>query len=520
MPADAPEGTIDVAIAGGGPNGLMLACELALAGRRPVVFEQLPEPGAALRANGLVGQAVRLMDQRGLFRRITGTDQPPAPIPRFMFAGFPLDLSGLDRNPVHLLSVPQRRLEALLAERAAELGVELRRGHELRGFEQDADGVDLELVNERGDLRVRARYLVGCDGGRSTVRRLAGIGFPGVTGPNIVSRTAHATVPAEWVDPETGALTVPGHGPVPSFLHYRTERGVFVFASPAPNNPLVATLEWEDDPVDPELPMTLEEISASASRVLGAPVPLGPPTSEGPHLLRRHTSGNTRLAERYRVGRVLIAGDAAHVHSAVGGPGLNLGLQDVVNLGWKLAAELDGWAPAGLLDSYQSERYPVGERVYMHSLAQLTLLAPGPEMTALRGLFGELLAEPAATRHVAELIAGSDVRYPTGCPHPLAGRFVPPFALDGDREFAELMHQARPLLLDLTADRRYLAAAAPWRDRVRTQAASSPEAPAEALLIRPDGYVAFATEDPHGTDPAVKELRAALTEWFGEPLSG
>ncbi|GAA1945321.1 FAD-dependent monooxygenase [Kitasatospora viridis] len=515
----ANDAVIDVAVIGAGPNGLLLACELALAGVRPVVFEKLAEPGEAQRANGVVGQVVRLLDHRGLHQRITGGDQPPAPAPGFMFAAFPLDLAELDPNPVHLLTVPQPRLEALLAERAAELGVEVRRGHELRGLRQDPDGVDLELDGPDGAVRVRARYLVGCDGGHSTVRRLAGITFPGVPGPGVVSRAAHATLPPEWIDPESGELVVPGHGRVPYFRFYRTEQGVFIFASPDPKRPLISTLEWGEPPADPELPLTLEEMSASIERVLGAPVPLTPPTGPGPHLLRRHVNGNTRLADRYREGRVLIAGDAAHVHSAVGGPGLNLGMQDVANLGWKLAADLRGWAPPGLLDTYQSERYPLGERVYLHSQAQLALMAPGPEVTALRALFGELLAAPENTRRIADLIAGSDVRYPVACPHPLAGRFAPEFPLDGPR-LAELMHRARPLLLDLTPDQWFLPVARGWRDRVTAHAATSSAAPAAALLVRPDGYVAWAADPEEDADTGGKALRAALTDWFGEPVDG
>jgi hypothetical protein len=208
---------------------------------------------------------------------------------------------------------------------------------------------------------------------------------------------------------------------------------------------------------------------------------------------------------------VLLAGDAAHVHSAVGGPGLNLGLQDVANLGWKLAAEVRGWAPPGLLDSYQSERRPVGERVFMHSQAQIALMAPGPAVTALRALFGELLTDPANTRRIAELLAGADVRYPVDCPHPLAGRFVP--ELPGLR-ISELLHSAWPLLLDLSADGRFAPVAHDWRDRVATHRADCPGEPTAALLIRPDGYVAWAADHDQ---PAPQGLREALTSWFGEP---
>ncbi|MCC9307171.1 FAD-dependent monooxygenase [Kitasatospora sp. RB6PN24] len=509
--------TIDVAIAGGGPNGLMLACELALAGVRPVVLEQLTEPSHEPKANGLVGQVVRLLDQRGLHQRITGHTDPPAPRPGYMFGAFPLDLTGLDPNPLHVLPVRQRDLESLLAERARELGVEVRRGHRLDSLAPDADGVDLQLAGPDGPYRLRARYLVGCDGGHSTVRKLAGIAFPGVTGPEVVHRAAHVTLPDGWVDERTGELDVPGHGRIRPFGYHRTERGVFVFAAVVPGKPLVAVLEWEAAPKAAEPPLTFEELSEAANRVLGARLPLTAPTGPGPHLLRRHRGANTRLAERYRSGRVLLAGDAAHVHSAVGGPGLNLGLQDVANLGWKLAAEVHGWAPPGLLDSYQSERRPVGERVFMHSQAQLALMAPGPTVTALRTLFGELLADPANTRRIAELLAGSDLRYPVGCSHPWAGRFVP--ELTGLRvaglRVAELLHGAQPLLLDLSADGRFAPLAHGWRDRVAVQRTDCPGESTAALLIRPDGYLAWAADH----DGAPQELHEALTRWFGEPLA-
>lgn len=509
---------IDVAIAGGGPNGLMLACELALAGVRSVVLEQLTEPSREPKANGLVGQVVRLLDHRGLHQRITGRPDAPTPRPGYMFGAFPLDLTGLDPNPLHILPVQQRELEALLAERAEELGVEVRRGHRLNSFEQDAQGVDLQLAGPDGPYQLRARYLVGCDGGRSTVRKLAGIGFPGVSGPTVVHRAAHVTLPAGWVDERTGALEVPGHGRIAPAGYHRTERGVFVFAAVEPGKPLVAVLEWEEAPNaprSPEPPLTFQELSGAAGRVLGAELPLAAPTSPGPHLLRRLRGGNTRLAEHYRSGRVLLAGDAAHVHSAVGGPGLNLGLQDIANLGWKLAAEVHGWAPPGLLDSYQSERRPVGERVFMHSQAQLALMAPGPAVTALRTLFGELLTDPANTRRIAELLAGSDLRYPVDCAHPLAGRFVPELPLSGPR-VAELLRSARPLLLDLSTEGRFAPAAHGWRDRVAVQRADCPGESTAALLIRPDGYVAWAANDQDGD---LKPLHEALTSWFGEPLA-
>ncbi|GAA1869749.1 FAD-dependent monooxygenase [Pseudonocardia ailaonensis] len=475
-----------VVISGAGPNGLMLACELALAGVRPLVLERLTEAATEPKANGLVGQVVRMLHRRGLYDRLT--DQPLAPTPGFVFGALPMPLADLGDHPLYLLGVPQRQVERVLGERAAELGVEVRRGHALTGLTQDDDGVTVEV---NGRERIRTEYLVGADGGHSPTRRLAGIGFPGVTHDDSVSRTAHVTVPAEWVD-ATDTLTVPGYGRIPGFLHHRTDRGLFVFA-PFPGRPaLVSTIEWGAS--EPAAPPTIAELEASVRRVLGADVPLGPPAGDGPHLLRRLTSGNTRLADRYREGRVLLVGDAAHVHSAIGGPGLNLGLQDAVNLGWKLAAAVHRGA-ADLLDTYEGERRPVSERVIMSSLAQSALIAPGDEVTALRTLMTELFEEPTVRRRIADLMAGADVRYDTGCDHPLAGRFVPGTAQE---------RRARAQLVDPTG------ALDPGSWEVDVVAGDGP-----AMLVRPDGYVAWAS-----TEPDQEGLTRALSRWLGPQVCG
>ncbi|MEV6872301.1 FAD-dependent monooxygenase [Amycolatopsis sp. NPDC051128] len=504
----------DVVIAGAGPNGLMLACELALAGIRPLVLERLPEPTEENRANGLVGQVVRLLDRRGLHERLAGPIAPP--VPAFVFGAMRLDLTLAERNSLNVLGVPQRRLTAMLTERATELGVEIRRGHELTGLTQDADAVTIDVAGPDGGYRLTTRYHVGADGGRSGTRKLAGIGFPGVTEDHTTSFSGHATVPAELTDPATGGLRVAGHT-IPPFIHYRTQTGLFVYA-PFPTGPLISTMEWADDEGDDERPMTLDDLRASARRVLGADVPLGPPEGDGPHLLRRLRGRNTRLAEKFRDGRVLLVGDAAHVHSAIGGPGLNLGLQDAAGLGWKLAAELHGWAPPGLLDTYESERRPVAERVVMHTQAQSALIAPGGDVTALRELFGELLRQPSTVQHIADLMSGADIRYDAATDHPLDGRWAPDLVLDTGVRLAELTRTARPLLLDFTADASLGGEVTGWTDRVDVVAGKPAEPPATALLVRPDGYVAWASSSADPDDGERKALRLALERWFGSPL--
>jgi 2-polyprenyl-6-methoxyphenol hydroxylase-like FAD-dependent oxidoreductase len=520
----------DVVIAGAGPNGLMLACELALAGVRPLVLERLSGPSHEQRANGLVGQVVRMLDRRGLYERLSGSTTPPQPAPFFMFGAFPLDLAALPDNPIYLLLVPQRRIEQVLAERAVELGVEIRRGHEVIGLIRDPGTVTVEVTGPDGSYRIETRFLVGADGGRSVIRKLAGIGFPGVTTDRAISRSAHVSVPAELIDPASGGLTVPGYGTIPPFMHHRTERGLISFAPFPGGPPLMTTAELQppgdDDRQQHEEPLTLSELRDSVRRVLDAEVPLGPPQGDGPHMLRRLTGGNTRLADRFRDGRVLLVGDAAHVHSAIGGPGLNLGLQDAINLGWKLAAELRGWAPPGLLDSYEAERRPAGQRVTMYTQAQSVLIGPGREVTALRELFSELLADRHTVQHLANLVAGADIRYDMGqfpidaAASTLTGRWAPDLLLHTDTgavRLAELTRDARPLLLDLTDSAMLADDATPWRDRVDVVTARAENPNVTALLLRPDCYVAWATASPTPDDRQREALQAALTRWFGQP---
>jgi 2-polyprenyl-6-methoxyphenol hydroxylase-like FAD-dependent oxidoreductase len=498
----------DVVIAGAGPNGLLLACELALAGVRPVVLDTLPGPSAEPKANGLVGQVVRLLDMRGLYQAFTGDDRPPQPNPGWMFAAMALNFADDPDNPMYALRMQQPRLVRLLEKRARDLGVDLRWGHALAGLQQDSESVALTVSSPENEYGIAADYVVGADGGRSLVRKMLGVDFPGFTSP-MVSRLAHVHIPDELRRPNS-SIEIPGFGLLP-FGHSRFDRGGIIYAEFEPGRSMLGTIEF--GPPVAEVPMSLAEVRDSARRVLGVDIPFEEPKGPGPHALRRINGQNTRIAERYRDGRVLLLGDAAHVHSPLGGPGLNLGLQDTMNLGWKLAAQINGAAPDGLLDTYQSERYPVAQRVMMHSLAQIALMSPGPEVAALRTLLGELLTSPGAQKHMAALLAGSDVRYDMGDDHPLSGHLVPDLTLEDGRRVAELLHDARPVLLDLDGS------AAPalrgWTDRVDAVSAKLTDRPAAAMLIRPDGYIAWAADTFGSAEEA--GLHAALQRWFGDP---
>lgn len=505
----------DVVIVGAGPNGLLMAGELALAGVDAVVLERLPEPSTRPRANGLVGRVVEALDRRGIYELFSGHEGPPRPVPRFIFGAIPLELSALPDHALHALGIPQRRMEELLAKRVGELGVAVRRGHGVTAVHQTPDSVTVDALGPSGRYRLDARYVVAADGGTSAIRKQLGIGFPGITDTGFVSRSGRVGLTGT-VALDTGELDVPGHGRLAPAMFLRTETGVFAYAMVEPGCYRMSAFEWGEDGVEDADEMLLEELTAAVHRVLGTELPLTAPP-DGPYELRRRVGVNSRQADRYRDGRVFLVGDAAHVHSAVGGPGLNLGMQDVLNLGWKLAAAVHGTAPAGLLDTYESERRPAGERVIMHSRAQSALLSPGANITALRSLVTELLGDTAAVRRIADLMAGADLHYPArfdGPAHPLTGRWAPdlPVRVEGrETRVAELLRAARPVLLDLAGRADLTAAARGWADRVDVVTATTPEAPAEALLVRPDGYVAWAGEhDAAG-------LRQALDLWFGAP---
>jgi 2-polyprenyl-6-methoxyphenol hydroxylase-like FAD-dependent oxidoreductase len=505
----------DVIIVGAGPTGLLLACELGRAGVRPLVLERQPQIRDIPKAGGLGGQILEMLRYRGELELFEAASTASHPAPgAFPWGGMHVDLTQLADPPMQALPLPQPMLERVLDERARELGAEIRRGQQVVGLSQDDESVTADVRGTDQADRVTARYLVGCDGSRSAVRDLAGIPFPGITYPE-VQRLASFTVPESVTLLENGDIDVEGIGRIP-FGFTRTERGEFALGSSKPGLMGVFTSEEESTDYDDEAPMTAKEVRDSIRRVLGVDLPLGEPTR-----LTRFTF-HARQVERYRDGRILLAGDAAHLFPSPGAA-LNVALLDTVNLGWKLAADIQGWAPAGLLDTYDGERHLAASRTMLHTQAQVAIRrGHDSAATALRELFLELLVDEQPLRRLGGLMAGSDVRYPFPGHdrHALIGTFAPDLPLHNDQgttSIAGLMHTARPVFVDL-ADRSDLrAVASDWQHRIDIRTAGTDHRPADALLIRPDAHIAWAANVAEPSDTAVPALREALSGWFGAP---
>ncbi|EOD69873.1 FAD-dependent monooxygenase [Amycolatopsis vancoresmycina] len=470
----------DVLIAGAGPAGLLLAAELALAGVRTTIVERLPQRPPYCRGFNLNSRALDLLARRGLADGLVaeGHRVPHAPV-----TGLPgpLLLDGAATDHPFSLGIPQTRVEEVLEARARELGVEILRGHDLRSFTQSADDVTTVVHNGQFGRTLRSRFLVGCDGGRSTVRKQAGIGFPGVD--------------ARWYallgDVECDLPYGPSAGP----------DGRSLFVIPRPGYVRIVVRE-DAPPSDKDTPVTLERLQAQVDTVLGLHVEL-----REPRWLSRFGDA-ARLASKYREGRVLLAGDAAHIHPPAGAIGVNVALDDSFNLGWKLAATVRGTAPEGLLDTYHAERHAAGERILANTRAQVAVEEAGAEPWA--DLLRRVAAHPAGNRALAEIITGLDACYEPGG-HPWLGRLAPdvPLLVSGaETRLATLLHAGRPVLLDLTPSGSFAA----WSAGVPVVAASSPStSDIDAVLLRPDGHVAW-VGTPGAGDAGLAE---AVHRWVG-----
>jgi 3-(3-hydroxy-phenyl)propionate hydroxylase len=480
-----------VVIAGGGPTGLMLAAELALARVDVAIVERRESQElVGSRAGGLHARTIEVLDQRGIADRFLskGTVAQVAG-----FAWIPLDISDFPTRHNYGLGLAQSHIERILADWVGELAVPIYRAREVSGFAQDDTGFDVELSDGRS---LRAGYLVGCDGGRSLTRRAAGIEFPGWD-PTLSNLIAEVDLAEE---PEWGLR--------------RDARGPQVLSRTGDDGPVRVLVTEQRVGASGE--PTLHDLSDALTAVYGTDYGVHSPTS-----ISRFTDV-TRQAASYRAGRVLLAGDAAHVHYPVGGQGLNIGVQDAVNLGWKLAQVVEGTSPDTLLDTYHTERHPVAARVLRDTMAQTALLRSDDRIDALREIMSELLSMDEPRKRFAGMMSGLDIHYDLGEGHPLLGRRMPDLDLvtaDGPLRVFTLLHDARPVLLNLAE--RSVFDITPWADRVRVIEGESagpwelpvlgPVTAPSAVLIRPDGYVAWVGD---GTQLGLSD---ALITWFGSP---
>jgi 2-polyprenyl-6-methoxyphenol hydroxylase-like FAD-dependent oxidoreductase len=491
-----------VVIAGGGPTGMMLGAELALAGVDVAIFERRPDQDlAGSRAGGLHARSLEVFDQRGIAGRFIEKGQV---VQATGFGGIPLDISDFPSRYPHVLGLWQNHIEQIMAGWIRELKVPVHYGVEVTGFTQDESGVDVALSDGR---IIRAQYLVGCDGGRSIVRKTAGIDFPGWD-----ATTSSLIAEAEMSEqPELGmrrdARGIHGIGRA----DYQIRDGKVVFAETGPVRVMVTETHvgTKDEP-------TLRDVSQALIDVYGTDYGIHSPT-----WISRFTD-TTRQAATYRDRRVLLAGDAAHVHSPVGGQGLNTGVQDAVNLGWKLAQVIRATSPDALLDTYHDERHPVAARVLRNTMAQTALNRTDERTKALNEMLSEVLRMDEPRKRIAGELTAMDIRYDFGGGHPLLGRRMPDLDVAtgrGSLRVYTLLHHARPVLLNLGEPGSIDITG--WLDRVQLFDATyngtwelpviGAVAAPDAVLIRPDGHVAWVGDGkPAG-------LTDALTKWFGAP---
>jgi NAD(P)-dependent dehydrogenase (short-subunit alcohol dehydrogenase family)/2-polyprenyl-6-methoxyphenol hydroxylase-like FAD-dependent oxidoreductase len=489
----------EVIVVGAGPVGLLLAGELRLGGVDVVVLEQLAEPTGESRASQLNARSIEILDQRGLLDRLGSTESVAAG----HFGGIAIDVSGVSSPHPGFWKIPQFRSEAMLWDWVLELGADLRRGHRLVELVEGGDHVRVDVIGPDGaTVGLRARYVVGCDGEQSSVRRLTGIEFPGSDASRELLRADVAGID------------------VPNRRFERHESGLAIAARRPDGVTRIMVHEFGHPATSRTRPPTFDQVTAAWARVTGEDIAHGTPVWVDAF------GDASRQAATYRRGRVLLAGDAAHLQMPAGGQALNLGLQDAANLGWKLAATVHGWAPADLLDSYHDERHPIGARVLSNVAAQAMLLLGGPETESIRTILTEILALGAAGAHLAAMVSGLDVRYEhEPSDHALVGARLPRTDLPtehGPTSTTTLMRPARGVLLDLAGDGRAAeglrATAARWVDRVdHVRTSTRPGGVLDgldALLVRPDGHVAWV--GPAGGGPGPE---AALRRWFGAPTA-
>ncbi|MFX0581273.1 FAD-dependent monooxygenase [Nocardia nepalensis] len=489
--------TTEVVIAGAGPTGLMLAYELRLAGVDVALVDGLPARTGESRAGGIHARTMEVLDQRGLLDDLLPLGRP---IQAGHFSGLPLDFSDFNTRYPFTLAVLQSVIERELDRHATELGAAVQWASPVTDFRQDAAGVDV-AIGGPNPRRIRAAYLVGCDGGRSAVRKLAGIDYVGTD-----ATATGMLADVELADP-----------PAQPFFGHRRGVGDFSAVQFEPGWYRLV-VQRHDRVLERGTELSFEDFRTSFAEVAG--------TDFGMHSPRwvSHYGDAARQADRYRVGRVFVAGDAAHIHYPAGGQGQNLGIQDAVNLGWKLAAALRGNASDELLDTYETERHPIAARVLHNTRAQTALGRPGPHTDALRDIMSDLIDMDQVRHRLGLMITALDIRYDIKGEHPLIGRRVPDADLitpDGETRVHELLRAGRPVLLVLNGNG--VPAVPEWHDRVEIVGAESRDrrwtvpgvgaipAPA-AVLLRPDGYVAWASEEPTAAG-----LPEALTTWVGAP---
>lgn len=483
-----------VIVVGAGPSGLMLAGELRLCGVEVIVLERLGEPTGESRGLGFTARTMEVFDQRGLLERFGELETTTMG----HFGGLPVDFGTMPGAHGGVKGVPQSRTEAVLRQWAESLGADIRPGHRLSGISTDSYGVDVEVSTPEGDRLLRCSYLVGCDGGRSTVRKSARFDFPGTA----------ATMEMYLAD-------VRGCGIRPRMIGETVEGGMVMAGPIGEDIDRIIVCERGTPPSGRTGPPPFAEVAAAWQRLTGDDISHGEPVWVSAF------GDATRQVTEYRRGRVLLAGDAAHIHLPAGGQGMNTSVQDAVNLGWKLAAVVNGWAPPGLLDSYHNERHPVGRRLLMNTQAQGLLFLRGAEVAPLRQVFAELIRIDAVSAHLVGMVSGLEIRYDVGADdHPLLGSRLPHLELvtdsDAKTTTTELLHAARGLLLDFVGDPELQRIGSGWSGRVDVVRApygaadDHPLAGTDALLVRPDGHVVWVA-------PGRADLPRTLFRWFGAP---